>query len=86
MIAKKDKKIDKEIKTMKKVILFMVFLILSIAAMGETLQERYEKSYNASREEIYNQIAGIISERDKKISEIEEIKRKPSGFELSQVN
>ena len=51
---------------MKKVILFMVFLILSIAAMGETLQEMYEKSYNAGREEIYNQIAGIIKERDKK--------------------
>ena len=60
---------------MKKLILFMVFLILSIAAVGETLQEMYDKSYNAGREEIYNQIAGIIKERDKKISEIEEIKR-----------
>ena len=59
----------------KKVILFIVFLILSMAAIGETLQEMYDKSYNAGREEIYNQIAVIISERDKKISEIEEIKR-----------
>ena len=60
---------------MKKFILLMLFIMVSITTVSETVKEMYEKSSNTTREENYNTIDKITKERAEQIETIEEQKK-----------
>ena len=53
----------------------MLFIMVSMTTVSETVKEMYEKSYNTTREENYNTIDKITKETAEQIEKIEEQKK-----------